>query len=243
MRDLMFSRNNLIINVTASEDDFADIMPGITSLTRALPDTLNPRLGRTPCSYPEREALLLPAQVNYVGKGANLRELGMEFNGAANAVSKFLRAGYLWEQVRVLGGAYGAFCMFDLFAGTLCFVSYRDPNLDNTLRVFDHVGQHLRDTALSHDDIEKSVIGAIGEMDSHMLPDAKGFTSMIRYLSGVTDAWRQEIRNNILETTSGDFRHFAEAARQVAEHGRAVVLGSPEAVDASKLDFTRTTLL
>jgi len=243
MRDLMFSRNNLIINVTASEDDFADIMPGITSLTRALPDTLNPRLGRTPCSYPEREALLLPAQVNYVGKGANLRELGMEFNGAANAVSKFLRAGYLWEQVRVLGGAYGAFCMFDLFAGTLCFVSYRDPNLDNTLRVFDHVGQHLRDTALSHDDIEKSVIGAIGEMDSHMLPDAKGFTSMIRYLSGVTDAWRQEIRNNILETTSGDFRHFAEAARQVAEHGRAVVLGSPEAVDASKLEFTRTTLL
>ncbi|SKA92868.1 hypothetical protein SAMN02745704_02455 [Paucidesulfovibrio gracilis DSM 16080] len=243
MRELLFSRNNLIINVTASEDDFAEIMPGITSLTRALPDAMNPRLERTPCSYPEREALILPAQVNYVGKGANLRELGMEFNGAANAVSKFLRAGFLWDQVRVLGGAYGAFCMFDIFSGTLCFVSYRDPNLDNTLRVFDHVGSYLRDTALSHDDIEKSVIGAIGEMDSHMLPDAKGFTSMIRHLSGVDDAWRQQIREDILNTTSGDFRHFAEAARLVAEHGRSVVLGSEEAIQTSIHEFSKTTIL
>ncbi|WP_022661974.1 insulinase family protein [Paucidesulfovibrio longus] len=243
MRRLLFSRNNLIINVTASEDDFASIMPGITSLTRALPDATNPRLERTPCSYPKLEALTLPAQVNYVGRGANLRDLGMQFTGAANAVSKFLRAGYLWEKVRVLGGAYGAFSMFDLVAGTLCFVSYRDPNLTKTLDAFDHIGAYLRDAALSHDDIEKSVIGAIGEMDSYMLPDAKGFTSMIRYLSGITDAWRQQVRGEILGTTSGDFRHFAEAARLVAEHGRAVVVGSPEAVQESGLEFISSKLL
>ncbi|MGE4290919.1 MAG: insulinase family protein [Desulfovibrio sp.] len=243
MRRLLFSRNNLIINVTASEDDFAAIMPGITSLTRALPDASQPRLERTPCSYPALEALTLPAQVNYVGRGANLRELGLEFTGAANAVSKFLRAGYLWEKVRVLGGAYGAFSMFDLVAGTLCFVSYRDPNLTGTLRAFDSIGTYLRETALSHDDIEKSVIGAIGEMDSYMLPDAKGFTSMIRHLSGITDAWRHQVRSDILATTSGDFRHFAEAARLVAEHGRAVVLGSPDAVRESGLDFIETKVL
>jgi pre-sequence protease. Metallo peptidase. MEROPS family M16C len=243
MRRLLFSRNNLIINVTASEDDFASIMPGITSLTRALPDATNPRLERTPCSYPKLEALTLPAQVNYVGRGANLRDLGLQFTGAANAVSKFLRAGYLWEKVRVLGGAYGAFSMFDLVAGTLCFVSYRDPNLTKTLEAFDSIGAYLRDTALSHDDIEKSVIGAIGEMDSYMLPDAKGFTSMIRYLSGITDAWRQQVRSEILGTTSGDFRHFAEAARLVAEHGRAVVVGSPEAVQESGLEFISSKLL
>ena len=243
IRGLLFSKHNLVINVTASEDDFAAIMPGITSLTRALPDASQPRRPRTPCSYPAYEALTLPAQVNYVGKGANLKELGMEFTGAANAVSKFLRAGYLWDKVRVLGGAYGAFSMFDLYAGTLCFVSYRDPNLKQTLDNFDAMGDYLREVALSHDDLEKSVIGAIGEMDAHMLPDSKGFVSMIRHLTGITDAHRQKVRHEILNATSGDFRHFAEAVALVARQGRTVVLGSEEAARESGLDFTTTRLL
>ena len=78
----------------------------------------------------------------------------------------------------------------------------------------------------------KAIIGAIGELDAYQLPDAKGYTSMIRQLTGVTDDFRQEMREAVLGTKVEDFRAFGEALGRVSEGREAVVvMGSREALE------------
>ena len=90
-----------------------------------------------PSPGPRFEGLIIPAQVNYVGKGADLYKLGYKPSGAASVIAKYLRTTWLWEKVRVQGGAYGGFSVFDQRSGGFTFLSYRDPNLAATLDVFD----------------------------------------------------------------------------------------------------------
>jgi Zn-dependent M16 (insulinase) family peptidase len=161
-----------------------------------------------------------------VGTGADLYELGYRFNGSALVISRYLRNAWLWDRVRVQGGAYGAFCLLDRLSGAFSLVSYRDPNLIETLDAFDQTAQFLRDTALSEEEVTKSIIGAIGDLDTYMLPDVKGYISMLRYLSGDTDEDRQQMRDEVLGTKAIDFKAFAEVLEGVRDRGVVKILGS-----------------
>ncbi|MGA7965302.1 MAG: peptidase M16, partial [Gammaproteobacteria bacterium] len=108
---------------------------------------------------------------------------------------------------------------------------YRDPNLLKTVETFDGTAKFLREITLSREELTKSIIGAIGDMDSYMLPDAKGFTSMVRYLMGHTEESRQQMREEILATTEEDFRAMAPALEEVRENGIVKVLGSSTAME------------
>jgi Zn-dependent M16 (insulinase) family peptidase len=174
--------------------------------------------------------LTIPAKINYVGKGANLYKLGYNLHGSHLVITNFLRTTWLWEKVRVQGGAYGGFCRFDPHSGVFNYLSYRDPNLLSTLDNYNGSSQFLQQVDLSKAEITRSIIGAIGQIDAYQLPDAKGYTSMIRYLIGLTDEFRQQLRDEVLSTTSVNFRAFAEVLQQVNEKGLVVVLGSQEAI-------------
>jgi Zn-dependent M16 (insulinase) family peptidase len=145
-------------------------------------------------------------------------------------ILNYLRATWLWERVRVHGGAYGAFALFDWRSGAFAFLSYRDPNLQQTLDNYDQSARFLRDLDLSQEELVKAIIGAIGMLDAYQLPDAKGYTSMMRFLIGESDEVRQQRRDEILSTTTADFRAFADVLEQVNAHGSVVVLGSPDAI-------------
>jgi Zn-dependent M16 (insulinase) family peptidase len=177
--------------------------------------------------------MVVPSQVNYVGKGACLKELDYEFHGSALVITRYLRNSFLWDRIRVQGGAYGAFCLLDRLSDVLSFVSYRDPNLMATLDTFDRTADFLENTVLSEKELTKSIIGAIGDLDAYRLPDAKGFTSMVRHLTGDTEAGRQRMREEILTTTGNHFRDFASILRGVREKGLVKVLGSAAAVEAA----------
>jgi hypothetical protein len=86
---------------------------------------------------------------------------------------------------------------------------------------------------LNEDELTKSIIGAIGELDAYQLPDAKGFTSMVRTLLGETDEFRQQLRDEILATKLDDFRQFGQALQKVTQMGQVVVLGSYDALRAA----------
>jgi hypothetical protein len=142
----------------------------------------------------------------------------------------------LWDQVRVQGGAYGAFSLFDRFSGTLSFVSYRDPNLLKTLERFDETVTFLRTTDLTDRELTKSIIGTIGEIDKHFLPDAKGYVSMMRYLTNDSEEKRQLLRSEVLTTSVKDFRDFANILETVKETGLVKVVGSAHAIEAAAGD-------
>ena len=131
------------------------------------------------------------------------------------------------------GGAYGAFCSFSKQSGLLTFLSYRDPNLLNTLAVYDQTADFLRTLELSDDELTKNIIGAIGGMDAYQLPDSKGYTSLMRYLLHESEADRQQTRDQILSTTAQDFKAFADILDAVKAQGRVVVMGSQGAVESA----------
>jgi Zn-dependent M16 (insulinase) family peptidase len=125
--------------------------------------------------------------------------------------------------------------MFDPISGGLTFSSYRDPNLENTIEVYDAGGKYLRGVEIEELELTKSIISAIGRSEPYRLPDAQGFTSMARHLTGITDEYRQTIRNQILETTVKDFRDFGAVLDEVARQGRVVVMGARERLEQANL--------
>jgi len=156
-------------------------------------------------------------------------------------IKNYLGMTWLWEKIRMQGGAYGAFSMFDAQSGIFSFVSYRDPNLLQSLDTFDATSKYLHNLDLSGAELTKAIIGAVGELDAYLLPDAKGWTSMARYLIGYTDAARQQFRDQVLGTTLQDFKAFGQVLAQVAEKGQVVVLGSADAI--GKANAERAGLL
>nr|WP_321260177.1 insulinase family protein [uncultured Pseudodesulfovibrio sp.] len=237
LRTLVIARNNLIINATMDGATFTPIETEIGSVVASLPESEAAVVARVIPDLPIREGLAIPAQVNYVGKGCNVAEHGFNFTGAAQVVNKLIRTGYLWEKVRVQGGAYGAFCLMDRMAGSMSFVSYRDPNVADTVAAFDAVAEYLDTFDVAGDELEKAVIGAIGEIDTYQLPDAKGFTALVRHLTDQDDAFLQAIREDALNATEADFRAFAEAMRINAKHGSICVLGDSLAMENAGLDL------
>lgn len=225
---------NMLLNMTADAKTEAALTGQIHRFLDELPDReFKPDSWRA--TAPSRlEGMTIPAQVNYVGKGMDLSALGYRFHGSALVISRYLRTGWLWERVRVQGGAYGAFCMFDRLSGILTFVSYRDPNILETLDTFDHTAGFLKELALTSEERVKGIIGAIGDLDAHLLPDAKGYASMVRYLCGDSEKNRQQMREEILGTSARDFTAFAVFLADMDREGIVKILGSPDAIEAAR---------
>jgi hypothetical protein len=236
-RTLLLNQSTLILNATMAQDLFALAEPAMQTVVEALPAGGPAIAERAVPTLPAREGLAIPAQVNYVGKGCGLTEHGIQLTGAAQVVNKLIRTGYLWEKVRVQGGAYGAFCIMDRLAGSLAFVSYRDPNVADTVKAFDGLAEYLDTVTIDADELEKSIIGAIGEIDAYQLPDAKGFTALARYLTNQDDAYLQTVREQALSASENDFRQLAQAVRTVAQNGDICVLGDSLAMENSGLDL------
>lgn len=238
VRRALVRRDALTLNVTIDEKGWSLVDPLLTEFLEALPDEAAPSEAEPwiPVHPPRFEGLTIPAHVNYVGKGAVLDPLGYEFHGSALVITRFLRNSWLWDRIRVQGGAYGAFCNIDSLSNALTFVSYRDPNILETLKVFDESSIFLRSASLDSNEISKAVVGTIGEIDQHRLPDAAGHISMLRRLTGQTDKERQKIREQVLETTEEHFRGFASVLEGVRDTGLVKILGSRDAIEAAAVN-------
>ena len=246
MRDLLITSKSLICNVTLDAEHWKTFKPHLENFIFAMPEK-NVQLSTFDIQPAiEKEGLTIPAQVNYVGKAANLYDLGYEFDGSAEVITGYLRMAYLWEKVRVQGGAYGGFCIFDSNSGVFSFLSYRDPNLDTTLENYDNAAGYLKNLdakSLSDNELTKAIIGAIGDMDSYQLPDAKGYTSMMRYLTGRSDALLQKERDEILSTNGEDFIAFGEVLEKAAKSKAVAVIGSQSAIESAKAGLKVTKVL
>jgi len=233
LRRTLINRRWLLANITIDEGNWREVEPRLTEFLGLLPAAPTAAVPWSPQAYAPCEGLTIPTQVNFVGKGANLYDLGYRFHGSAKVITRYLRTAWLWERIRVQGGAYGAFCLFSHLSGVLSFVSYRDPNLLKTLEAFDQSAEFLRTVKLTEDELTKSIIGTVGDMDTYLLPDAKGFTSMVWELTGETRETRQRLRDEVLGTTVADFRSFGEVLQGVKERGLVKVLGSEGAIQAA----------
>ncbi|MGL4721743.1 MAG: insulinase family protein [Desulfovibrionaceae bacterium] len=219
-------RNDLLINTTAEEIFYIQTKDFAMNIKNALSLSSYPIENLFPEMLPyHNEAFITTAQVNYMGKAANLYDLGYTYHGSVIPICKHLRMNYLWEKVRVQGGAYGVFIICNQATGFFAEVSYRDPNTKETLAIFDNTTTYLQKLSLSEKELERAIIGAIGSVDTYLLPDAKGKQAFIRYLTKETLEMRQTIRDQIFSTTIADFKRFGEILSVAKEKSIVVALG------------------
>ncbi|GHU91072.1 peptidase M16 [Deltaproteobacteria bacterium] len=235
LRSLLLARAGAIFDCTAEGCGIARAENEARALLAALPegeegDSLPPQ----PMSLPEAEAFLAPVMINYVGKAANIYDQGYSYHGSASVILRYLRMGRLWEQVRVRGGAYGTSCRLDRLSGTLVCSSYRDPNVDQTLAAFDGMADFLRSVTPDAEQLSRAIVGAIGDMDAYLLPDAKGALSLLRWLTRDSDETRQQIREEMFAVTPRHFRAFADVLAEVAKKGAVCVLGGRQAKETAQ---------
>ena len=230
IRTCLLGRKGMLVNLTADSKTLEAQSSALSDFLSTLPDAGGALQEWAAPLEAANTALVVPTQVNYVGKGANLYSAGYELHGSAYVINKLLGTTWLWEKVRVVGGAYGGFCDFDSHSGMFNYLSYRDPNLLGTVGNYDGTAAFLRELELDSGALSKAIVGAMGDVDSYQLPDAKGYTAMLRHVLGVTDEERQQRREEILGTTAEDFKRFADVLQAVADNGTVVAVASEEAV-------------
>lgn len=230
IRRSLFSQENMVGNVTINQSNWQNISIQIKQFFQSLPLITANNINWNFHEEKQNEGLTIPSQVNFVGMGANIYDLGYQQHGSINVIVQYLKSTWLWEKVRVSGGAYGGFCAFDRLSGIFTFLSYRDPNLLRTLETFKETSNFLKSLKINESELNKSIIGAIGEIDSYQLPDAKGFTAMLRYLLNISDEERQTIRDQLLSTSSQNFKEFAEVLERLNQESNIVILGSGNSI-------------
>ena len=233
IRRILVNREAAVCNVTIDERGWARFQPLLRDFIAAIPSSDLKLADWSPDYRCLSEGLAMPAEVNYVSKGANLRRLGYVARGSASVITNYLGTTWLWDRIRAQGGAYGAACVFSPHSGTLAYVSWRDPNVLKTLETYDRSSDFLRQLTLTEDDLVKSIISTIGDIDAYQLPDAKGYSALRRRLIGYTDEMRQRNRDEVLATTADDFRDLADVLDHVSREGLVVALGSQGTLEAA----------
>mmetsp|Transcript_24982 Transcript_24982/g.54016 ORF Transcript_24982/g.54016 Transcript_24982/m.54016 type:complete len:1053 (+) Transcript_24982:155-3313(+) len=232
-------RQGTIVNLTGNDALVQASLPSVKSFLGLLPTAtsqtvpLVQRWSKDSLLPKQNEAFVMPSQVNYVAMGGQILNPGDPVKGSYTVASRYLSTGYLWDQVRVLGGAYGGFARFSSASGRFVFMSYRDPNCLNTINTFDATAQALSEADLSSEDLLQAIIGTVGDLDSPMTSDQKGFESMMQHMSGESAEERQQWRTEVLRTGSQDFQEFAKHLGALRETGTVAVFGAQQAIDTA----------
>lgn len=235
--ETIFTQKNILFNITCEEKDYTKIEKRISSLYDILADSQHEaeewNFQEVPCD----EGFLTASNVQYVGKGANLYEMGFKYSGQFEALKGLLRTGYLWDKVRVHGGAYGSSNSFDFLTGDYGLVSYRDPNLSETLSIYDEIADFLEQIEIPLEELKKIIIGCVGKMDPPMSPDRKGSASMIEYLTGRTHEMKLQFRRELLATKPEDLKNYAQLFQKIRDEGNICVLGNENKLKKEKTVF------
>ncbi len=224
---LVFRKDGLTFGLTLHAKDYALFEGEAEAFCRRLPqESAVPRTYHWKVEA-KNEGLLSSSRVQYVGKAANFLRLGFSYTGSLSVLETILRYDYFWTKIRVQGGAYGAFTQFSRI-GFMLFGSYRDPNLVETLDVFDHTADYLRDFAVSDREMVKFIIGTISSLDTPRTPQLKGLGAQDNFLRGITHEDRQRTRDEILATRQQGIRDLAPMIEACMKQNILCVFGNED---------------
>ncbi len=188
------------------------------------------------------EGFKTSSKVQYVAKVGNFIDGGAEYTGALQILKVILSYDYLWQNIRVKGGAYGCMSNFNRI-GEGYLISYRDPNLKKTMEVYEGVVDYLKNFDVSDRDMNKFIIGTISNIDRPMNPSAKGSRSMNLYMNRVTEEMIRQERAQILDADQADIRALAEVLEAMLSEHSLCVIGSEEKIEENRDMFMEVKTL
>lgn len=231
--EFIFRKNNLVVGLTLSEEDY----PKFAEHFKVFSDSLRVQ-ELPPAAFdfevsPNNEGLMTPSKIQYVAKGFSFLKMGYSYTGHLQVLRTIANLDYLWNRVRVQGGAYGVFVNFTR-SGMMLFSSYRDPNLKETLDAYDMLAEYLNAFDADEREMKKYIIGTISRLDAPMTPQMKGERADINYFTGLTQSQIQKERDEILSTKTEDIKALASMARDIAKNDFICVLGSESKIKENK---------
>ena len=197
-------------------------------------------------TYPykaKNEALISSTDVNYVGRAYDFVKAGGAYNGSMQVLKTILQTDYLWNNIRVRGGAYGAFFVAER-SGAVTFATYRDPHVARSFEVIKNAGAFLKDIDYDDKAMHKFIIGTIASLDMPLPPLAVARREYYAYKSNITFEERLALRHEILATTQQDIRSFGELFVEMEKRQHYVcAMLSPSAAKENKAYFAEERYL
>ena len=231
--NMIFNKNNLIISFTGDKDDFSLFRENLNKLTDDLDNTNYGTINYNFEKSNLNEGILSNANVQYVAKGYNFKDLGYEYNGNMKVLSTILSVDYLHNRIRAKGGAYGCGINFGR-SGNMTTFSYRDPNLSETIDVYDKTYDYVEDLELDNDEFTSYIIGTISRLDSAQTPHMMGITATKNYICNITDDDVQRERSEVLNSKIEDIRPLSELLKTSMEENYCCVLGNEDKIKENK---------
>jgi Zn-dependent M16 (insulinase) family peptidase len=233
----IFTKDNLIVSYNADEEGFAEFKEPMQTFAETLQATGDGAAQRVYNPENVKKAFTSSSQVQYVARCGNYVKNGFAYTGALKVLKIIFSYDYLWTNVRVKGGAYG--CMSGFYRnGDMYMVSYRDPNLSKTNRIYEEAADYIREFNVSDRDMVKYIIGTIGELDSPLNPSAKGLRSFGAYLCHTRYEDLQREREDVLNADVNSIRALAPLVEAGISQNYLCVVGNQKLIneEASMFD-------
>lgn len=228
----LFARNRMLISFTGNNDAYGNAKPSLEKVIAGFNKMSTIGKQAEVHFNTAKEAFVDASQIQYVAKTGDFVCEGYEYTGALRLLRIILSYDYLWINVRVKGGAYGCMNTF-LRSGESYFVSYRDPNLSDTLDVYDRIPEYIKSFSPDERDMTKYIIGTFSALDTPMNPEAKGSRSLSAYLEGITYEQIQKERDEILNAQPEDIRRLADLVEAVLKKDSICVIGNENMIKES----------
>ena len=230
----LFAADNLMVGYTADEEGYKALPEELKKFKAALSDKPSRRYAFEFVPELKNEGFKTSSKVNYVARCGSFD--AEAYTGALEVLKVIMNYEYLWQNLRVIGGAYGCMSNFGR-SGTGCLVSYRDPKLAATDKIYEGIPEYLKNFSIDERDMTKYVIGAMSSVDTPLSPAVKGSRNLTAYLSGITDEMVQKKREQILDVTQEDIRALADILESILKTGAFCVIGNEQQIEADKNMF------
>lgn len=239
--EYIFNRKNLIVNVTLDKEnknlflqEFKNFESNLTSKDKEIYEYNFDK------KY-NREAFLTASKIHYVAKAVNYKDCGYKFDGSLMVLQTILDLDYLWNEVRVQGGAYGV--SISIRYGYILMSSYRDPNIKKTLKAYDNSGKYLSVFNADEREMTKYIIGTINSLDYIMSCATKGKVSAIRYITGVTHEQIQKDRDEVLQTSQNKLKSYIDMFNEIMKQNNIAVIGNENSIKQNKDLFDNLNII
>ena len=229
----IFRPENLLVDYTGTEEGYAGLEAAVEDFRNALYTEDVQEGSFVPTMEKRNEAFMTAGQIQYVCRAGNYIDKGLAYTGALKVLKVMMGYDYLWNNVRVKGGAYGCMCNFAK-NGDGYFVSYRDPNLEKTIEVFEQAADYIQNVELDERDVTQFIIGAVSELDTPMTPATKGIYSLGGYLTGLSMDRVQKERDELLSVTAEEINGLSKYVRAFIGDECLCVVGNGDKIKKNK---------
>lgn len=221
----IFRPENLLLDYVGTEDHYGEFISLAQHVKNALYTEPVEKKAFTIEPVKLNEGFLSASQVQYVCRAGNFVSKGLPYTGALKVLKVMMSYEYLWQEIRVKGGAYGCMCAFGK-SGDSYFVSYRDPNLKSTVEAYEKAAGFVEAFDGDERTMTQYIIGAISELDTPLNPAARGLRAMSSYLTNQTYEDYQRERDELLGTEAETIRSLAAVIRAFMEDDCLCVVGN-----------------